>query len=122
MKVVDRHCVECRTTRTPMWRGGPAGPRSLCNACGIKYRKRSRGLLGADKKGFKNTPAAAAAATNNDRIEGGLADMVKQGLVNPAAKTESEKNRAMTGEMRWRLREEEEAAILLMALSCDVFG
>lgn len=78
-------------------------------------------MLGADKKCFKNTPAAAP-ATNNDRIERGLGDMVKQGLVNPAAKTESEKNRAMTGEMRWRLREEEEAAILLMALSCDVFG
>ncbi|KAI6694649.1 hypothetical protein NL676_022359 [Syzygium grande] len=121
MKVVDRHCVECRTTRTPMWRGGPAGPRSLCNACGIKYRKRSRGLLGGDKKCFKNAPTATA-TNNNDRIERGLEDMVKQGLVNPAAKTESQRNRATAGEMRWRLREEEEAAILLMALSCDVFG
>ncbi|KAI3414382.1 GATA-type domain-containing protein [Psidium guajava] len=119
MKVVDRHCVECRTTRTPMWRGGPAGPRSLCNACGIKYRKKSRGLLGVDKKRFKNAPTANDA---DDRIQRGLADMVKQGLVNPAVKTEPERNRATAGEMRWRLREEEEAAILLMALSCDVFG
>ncbi|CAK9310148.1 unnamed protein product [Citrullus colocynthis] len=35
----QRACVHCRTTRTPLWRAGPAGPRSLCNACGIRYRK-----------------------------------------------------------------------------------
>ncbi|CAN6336358.1 unnamed protein product [Urochloa humidicola] len=41
-------CVECRTTATPMWRGGPTGPRSLCNACGIRYRKKRRQELGLD--------------------------------------------------------------------------
>ncbi|KGN44993.1 GATA transcription factor 15 [Cucumis sativus] len=35
----QRACVHCRATRTPLWRAGPAGPRSLCNACGIRYRK-----------------------------------------------------------------------------------
>ncbi|XP_059431359.1 GATA transcription factor 29 isoform X2 [Corylus avellana] len=29
----------CGTNNTPMWRKGPLGPKSLCNACGIKYRK-----------------------------------------------------------------------------------
>ncbi|PKI56129.1 hypothetical protein CRG98_023483 [Punica granatum] len=29
----------CNTTDTPMWRRGPFGPKTLCNACGIKYRK-----------------------------------------------------------------------------------
>nr|CAD1845011.1 unnamed protein product [Ananas comosus var. bracteatus] len=24
---------------TPLWRTGPDGPKSLCNACGIRYRK-----------------------------------------------------------------------------------
>ena len=32
-------CTECGTQRTPMWRNGPAGPKSLCNACGVHYRK-----------------------------------------------------------------------------------
>ncbi|XP_014495606.1 GATA transcription factor 16 [Vigna radiata var. radiata] len=33
-------CADCKTTKTPLWRGGPAGPKTLCNACGIRYRKR----------------------------------------------------------------------------------
>ncbi|EEE54509.1 hypothetical protein OsJ_01651 [Oryza sativa Japonica Group] len=43
-----RSCVECRATTTPMWRSGPTGPRSLCNACGIRYRKKRRQDLGLD--------------------------------------------------------------------------
>nr|XP_016477352.1 PREDICTED: GATA transcription factor 17-like [Nicotiana tabacum] len=42
-------CSDCHTTRTPLWRSGPAGPKSLCNACGIKYNKKRRQLLGLDK-------------------------------------------------------------------------
>ncbi|KAG2588619.1 GATA transcription factor 23-like [Panicum virgatum] len=45
-----RGCVECRATTTPMWRSGPTGPRSLCNACGIRYRKKRRQELGLDHK------------------------------------------------------------------------
>ncbi|TVU21000.1 hypothetical protein EJB05_30609 [Eragrostis curvula] len=45
-----RSCVECRATTTPMWRSGPTGPRSLCNACGIRYRKKRRQELGLDQK------------------------------------------------------------------------
>ncbi|XP_044504497.1 GATA transcription factor 29-like [Mangifera indica] len=29
----------CNTNDTPMWRKGPLGHKTLCNACGIKYRK-----------------------------------------------------------------------------------
>lgn len=35
-------CTECRTTETPEWRRGPDGPRTLCNACGLRYAKRKR--------------------------------------------------------------------------------
>lgn len=27
-------CMQCGTTRTPQWREGPMGPKTLCNACG----------------------------------------------------------------------------------------
>ncbi|KAG6489670.1 hypothetical protein ZIOFF_050946 [Zingiber officinale] len=34
-----RMCSNCGTTKTPLWRSGPGGPKSLCNACGIRQRK-----------------------------------------------------------------------------------
>ncbi|GFQ05778.1 putative gata transcription factor 22, partial [Phtheirospermum japonicum] len=32
-------CSDCNTTKTPLWRSGPKGPKSLCNACGIRQRE-----------------------------------------------------------------------------------
>ncbi|KAJ3670805.1 hypothetical protein LUZ60_008231 [Juncus effusus] len=37
-----RRCTNCDTTSTPLWRNGPKGPKSLCNACGIRYKKEER--------------------------------------------------------------------------------
>jgi len=36
---VARTCAECKTDRTPLWRNGPDGPKSLCNACVIRFKK-----------------------------------------------------------------------------------
>ncbi|CAH2053193.1 unnamed protein product [Thlaspi arvense] len=38
---VTRRCtnLNCNAIATPMWRRGPLGPKTLCNACGIKFRK-----------------------------------------------------------------------------------
>eukprot|EP00891_Asterochloris_glomerata_P009561 jgi/Astpho2/9561/e_gw1.00146.192.1_t len=35
-------CVQCGTTKTPQWREGPAGPRTLCNACGVKLKRHEK--------------------------------------------------------------------------------
>lgn len=32
-------CRNCSTTQTPQWREGPEGARTLCNACGLRFRK-----------------------------------------------------------------------------------
>ncbi|KAJ1259657.1 hypothetical protein BS78_10G172700 [Paspalum vaginatum] len=42
---VIRVCSDCNTTKTPLWRSGPCGPKSLCNACGIRQRKARRALM-----------------------------------------------------------------------------
>ncbi|KAK6246909.1 hypothetical protein QUC31_018474 [Theobroma cacao] len=36
--VVVRKCMHCEVTKTPQWREGPMGPKTLCNACGVRYR------------------------------------------------------------------------------------
>ncbi|XP_058736177.1 GATA transcription factor 5-like [Vicia villosa] len=35
---VLRRCSHCGVQRTPQWRTGPAGPKTLCNACGVRYK------------------------------------------------------------------------------------
>ncbi|DBA72643.1 TPA: hypothetical protein ACH3X2_010390 [Trebouxia sp. C0005] len=32
-------CKNCGAHQTPQWRCGPEGPRTLCNACGVRYKK-----------------------------------------------------------------------------------
>ena len=32
-------CFNCGTGVTPQWRAGPDGPKTLCNACGVRYMK-----------------------------------------------------------------------------------
>lgn len=33
-----RRCSHCQTQKTPQWRTGPLGPKTLCNACGVRYK------------------------------------------------------------------------------------
>jgi len=33
-----RRCTHCLSQRTPQWRAGPLGPKTLCNACGVRYK------------------------------------------------------------------------------------
>uniref|UniRef100_A0A1D1YLQ8 GATA transcription factor 16 n=1 Tax=Anthurium amnicola TaxID=1678845 RepID=A0A1D1YLQ8_9ARAE len=99
-------CLDCGTSRTPLWRKGPAGPKSLCNACGIRYRKL--------KAGGGSPPSATASAS-------------------PAASSRRRRRRRRRQEVLWVLLEESrkfelpcgkeavEAAVLLMAMSSGLF-
>ncbi|KAK6287267.1 hypothetical protein POUND7_013446 [Theobroma cacao] len=35
---VRRTCSHCLSENTPQWRMGPSGPKTLCNACGVRYK------------------------------------------------------------------------------------
>ncbi|XP_040999880.1 GATA transcription factor 15-like [Juglans microcarpa x Juglans regia] len=94
-------CADCGTSKTPLWRGGPAGPKSLCNACGIRSRKKRRAALGLNKEDKK--PKKTSFCGSNK-----IGDNTKQRLM------------ALGREVlmqRKKLGEEEQAAVLLMALS-----
>ncbi|OAY56084.1 GATA transcription factor 15 [Manihot esculenta] len=108
-------CTDCGTTKTPLWRGGPAGPKSLCNACGIRSRKKKRDNLGlnraANEKKSKKGNNHNSSSNNSSRIGDGL----KQRLL--ALGREVLMQRSTVEKQRRKLGEEEQAAVLLMALS-----
>lgn len=38
----DYLCADCGTTASPEWRKGPQGPKTLCNACGLRWAKKNK--------------------------------------------------------------------------------
>uniref|UniRef100_A0A5B6YLE6 Putative GATA transcription factor 16 n=1 Tax=Davidia involucrata TaxID=16924 RepID=A0A5B6YLE6_DAVIN len=112
-------CADCGTSKTPLWRGGPAGPKSLCNACGIRSRKKRRALLGLNKgstEDKKSKKTNKYNTSNNGGNSSKLGDSLKRKLL--ALGREVVLQRSAVGKQRRKLGEEEQAAVLLMALSC----
>ncbi|KAK9807096.1 hypothetical protein WJX73_004421 [Symbiochloris irregularis] len=56
-------CVQCNATRTPQWREGPEGPKTLCNACGVKRCRQLRQMI-EGRKPASNTTKHSAATLN----------------------------------------------------------
>lgn len=116
-----KSCTDCRTTKTPLWRGGPSGPKSLCNACGIRYRKKRRPVMGSKERDVAGERSKGGSARGK-REE-------KRGSMNERMKSLEMTMMGFRGEIFWKLSsiirkknrrtlgEEEEAAILLMAIS-----
>ncbi|CAI9764241.1 unnamed protein product [Fraxinus pennsylvanica] len=87
-----KFCADCKTTKTPLWRSGPSGPKSLCNACGIRHRKKRSPFVGSDRsKGRerkKDNPttistsvaaaAVAVAATTSTTKNGGKKGKIRK--------------------------------------------
>ncbi|CAG7890025.1 unnamed protein product [Brassica rapa] len=127
-------CVDCGTFKTPLWRGGPAGPKSLCNACGIKSRKKRQAALGIkpEKKIRKSNSCDSDLSLEDDRNVNNkikkaddhtstssscskrVSKFLDLGLEVPVMKRSAVEKKRL-----WKkLGEEERAAVLLMALSC----
>ncbi|XVE82227.1 hypothetical protein DITRI_Ditri15bG0130900 [Diplodiscus trichospermus] len=112
-------CADCGTSKTPLWRGGPAGPKSLCNACGIRSRKKRRAILGLNKAEDKKSKRSSSSNSNSNNSSSSntknLGDNLKQRLLSLGREVLMQ--RSTVEKQRKKLGEEEQAAILLMALS-----
>ncbi|KAE8681164.1 GATA transcription factor 15 [Hibiscus syriacus] len=105
---IRKTCADCGTSKTPLWRGGPAGPKSLCNACGIRSRKKRRAIIGLKKGEDKKSKKSS----NNPK---NFRDNLKQRLMSLGREVLMQ--RSTVENQRRKLGEEEQAAVLLMALS-----
>ncbi|KAI9483630.1 MAG: hypothetical protein EXX96DRAFT_558977 [Benjaminiella poitrasii] len=61
-----KKCLYCGSKSTPMWRRGPEGAGTLCNACGVKW-KHGKILNGSDNNYITVTSAAANNNTGSKR-------------------------------------------------------
>ncbi|CAL9157465.1 unnamed protein product [Musa hybrid cultivar] len=110
---VIRFCSDCTTTKTPLWRSGPQGPKSLCNACGIRRRKARRAMA---------PEAAAAVGSDGRRIP---ADRPTKALKQKKKKKKKKKKIRFDDDKSSAFhqvfpQDEKDAAVLLMALSCGL--
>ncbi|KAG2202196.1 hypothetical protein INT47_002115 [Mucor saturninus] len=48
---VAKVCTDCGITEAPEWRRGPNGPKTLCNACGLRWSKSKKKLENQMKSG-----------------------------------------------------------------------
>lgn len=49
LKMADEYvCADCGTLDSPEWRKGPKGPKTLCNACGLRWAKKEKKRTGED--------------------------------------------------------------------------
>ncbi|CAL5380528.1 unnamed protein product [Camellia sinensis] len=120
---IKKCCSDCKTTKTPLWRGGPAGPKSLCNACGIRYRKKRNAMVvlnrGPEKR--KETPASGGGGGGGGGKGGNLSEDLRVRLValgKEVVMMQRQRSPMKRQRTSRKLGEEEQAAVLLMALSC----
>ncbi|KAF7147678.1 hypothetical protein RHSIM_Rhsim03G0232600 [Rhododendron simsii] len=140
-----RVCSDCSTTKTPLWRSGPRGPKSLCNACGIRQRKARRAMAmaaaaAAAANGTTTTlEAAETSPTKSTEVQlkdkratndGYITKYKKRSKISTTTSHGKEKKICLEEFLislsnnlafhRVFPQDEKEAAILLMALSCDL--
>ncbi|GLT69968.1 hypothetical protein SLA2020_420760 [Shorea laevis] len=138
-----RVCSDCNTTTTPLWRSGPRGPKSLCNACGIRQRKARRAMAEAAAAANGLVVAAADISSTKSKVPHNKEKKSRTSLSHVAqnrnkckvagADTSGHNDRKLSfKDLALSLRnstsafgrvfpqDEAEAAILLMELSCGL--
>ena len=48
--IAGKRCAHCNTHTTPLWRNGPDGPKTLCNACGVRDNRRQNKTRNVQQK------------------------------------------------------------------------
>ncbi|KAK4231234.1 hypothetical protein QBC38DRAFT_262437 [Podospora fimiseda] len=66
-KVAEEYvCTDCGTLESPEWRKGPQGPKTLCNACGLRWAKQEKKNKG--KNNGANNAGGMGEGVPNDNI------------------------------------------------------
>ncbi|KAG0265447.1 hypothetical protein BG011_004667 [Mortierella polycephala] len=80
----QKRCGYCGCATTPMWRRGPLGPSTLCNACGVKWK---HGKIMQDHK--ENQPIKGTSTSASSTAVGASANALTQRPASAKATKES---------------------------------
>ncbi|KAI8113236.1 hypothetical protein M9435_003240 [Picochlorum sp. BPE23] len=72
-------CTKCAATKTPQWREGPYGPKTLCNACGVKRTRKLR----AEQDGGKRKRSNGGQGNAKVKVVRGTSQALEQHPVLP---------------------------------------
>ena len=61
--IPGKRCAHCNTQTTPLWRNGPGGAKTLCNACGVRDNRRHAKTRGAASRPRPRKAEPSIAAT-----------------------------------------------------------
>lgn len=65
VKSADEYvCTDCGTLDSPEWRKGPNGPKTLCNACGLRWAKKEKRKIGSTGSQALSTTANLSPGRN----------------------------------------------------------
>jgi PAS domain S-box-containing protein len=68
VKSADEYvCTDCGTLDSPEWRKGPNGPKTLCNACGLRWAKKEKKV----SKNDGDTPGPMSGLHSRDMVGNG---------------------------------------------------
>ncbi|XP_068649358.1 putative GATA transcription factor 22 isoform X2 [Aristolochia californica] len=126
-----RVCSDCNTTKTPLWRSGPQGPKSLCNACGIRQRKARRAMAAAANGSLLSVETSMRSTNKEIKEKRSSRDYSSQYKKRCKLGGPRSRKKIRFDEFTISLsknsafhqvfpQDEKEAAILLMALSCGL--
>ncbi|KAK2073902.1 hypothetical protein P8C59_008145 [Phyllachora maydis] len=62
-------CTDCGTLESPEWRKGPSGPKTLCNACGLRWAKKEKKKSSVPRRVYLWISPAQMASSDGMTVE-----------------------------------------------------
>ncbi|KAI9498832.1 hypothetical protein BDB00DRAFT_866909 [Zychaea mexicana] len=100
-----KKCLYCGSKSTPMWRRGPQGAGTLCNACGVKW-KHGKILCGNDSGPLASSSSASASTPSSTVPSTTTSSSRRRSSSNKSSSSNNERKRKTTTKKRSKAKEQ----------------